>query len=75
LQQRSSTPQDLDEFLVKINNKVKKMIKRGRAALVSTVEVKDVDMLLAEDKEREEKIMKEFGDLRIHLKRFSKRIQ
>src|ERR1043166_2115615 len=37
------------------------MIAQARAALTSTVDVTEVDMLLAEEREREEKILKELG--------------
>ena len=37
------------------------MIAEGRAALTSTVDVTEVEMMMAEEREREEKIMRDLG--------------
>ncbi|GBC03976.1 hypothetical protein RclHR1_05430006 [Rhizophagus clarus] len=52
---------DPEQLLLKVNDKLSDMIAQGRAALTSTVDITEVDMLLAEEKERDERIMKEFG--------------
>ncbi|CAG8626963.1 1813_t:CDS:2 [Dentiscutata erythropus] len=52
---------DQDAFISKINEKLIDMIARGKAALKSTVYVTDADVMLAEEKEREDRIMKELG--------------
>ncbi|RIA90988.1 hypothetical protein C1645_768616 [Glomus cerebriforme] len=52
---------DPDELLLKVNDKLSDMIEQGRAALTSTVDVTEVEMLLAEERERDERIMKELG--------------
>lgn len=60
----SSTTQPEDEeedIFLKFNCKLADMIAEGKAALTSKVNVTDVEMMLAEEKEREERIMKELG--------------
>ncbi|RIA95866.1 hypothetical protein C1645_872492 [Glomus cerebriforme] len=52
---------DDDDIFLKFNCKLADMIAEGRAALTSKVDVTDVEMMLAEEKEREERIMKELG--------------
>ncbi|CAG8584896.1 15224_t:CDS:2, partial [Racocetra fulgida] len=52
---------DHDAFISKVNEKLIDMIARGKAALNSTVSVTDVDIMLAEEREREDRIMKELG--------------
>ncbi|CAG8567237.1 7364_t:CDS:2 [Funneliformis caledonium] len=58
---RAGSYDDPDELLLKVNDKLSDMIAQGRAALTSQVDITEVDMLLAEEREREERIMKEFG--------------
>jgi len=53
--------EDEDDIFLKFNCKLTDMIAEGKAALNSKVEVTELEMLLAEEKEREERIMKEFG--------------
>jgi hypothetical protein len=53
--------EDPEKLLLKVNDTLSDMIAHARAALTSTVDVTEVDMLLAEEREREEKIMKELG--------------
>jgi hypothetical protein len=50
-----------DDIFLKFNCKLADMIAEGKAALSSSVEVTDVEMMIAEEKEREERIMKEHG--------------
>lgn len=50
-----------EDIFLKFNCKLSDMIAEGKAALNSKVEVTEVEMILAEEKEREERIMKEFG--------------
>ncbi|CAJ0630290.1 2338_t:CDS:10 [Entrophospora sp. SA101] len=50
-----------DELLLRINQKLSDMIAQGKAALTSTVEVTEVEMMLIEEREREERIMRELG--------------
>ncbi|CAJ0912642.1 9212_t:CDS:2, partial [Entrophospora sp. SA101] len=50
-----------DELLLRINQKWSDMIAQGKAALTSTVEVTEVEMMLIEEREREERIMRELG--------------
>ncbi|KAF0356584.1 hypothetical protein F8M41_014741 [Gigaspora margarita] len=52
---------DHEAFISKINEKLIDMIARGKAALKSSVYVTDVDVMLAEEKEREDRIKKEIG--------------
>jgi hypothetical protein len=52
---------DPEELLLKVNDKLSDMIAQGRAALTSTVDVTEVEMLLAEEREKDERIMKEVG--------------
>jgi hypothetical protein len=52
---------DPEQLLLKVNDKLSDMIAQGRAALTSTVDVTEVEMLLAEERERDERIMKEIG--------------
>ncbi|CAB4416620.1 unnamed protein product [Rhizophagus irregularis] len=52
---------DDEDIFLKFNCKLSDMIAEGKAALNSKVEVTEVEMILAEEKEREERIMKEFG--------------
>jgi len=52
---------DEEDIFLKFNCKLADMIAEGKAALNSTVDVTDVEMMLAEEKEREERIMREFG--------------
>uniref|UniRef100_A0A1D1XUW1 Uncharacterized protein n=1 Tax=Anthurium amnicola TaxID=1678845 RepID=A0A1D1XUW1_9ARAE len=52
---------DPEELLLKVNDKLSDMIAQGRAALTSTVDVTEVEILLAEEREKEERIMKEVG--------------
>ncbi|GES78907.1 hypothetical protein GLOIN_2v1768878 [Rhizophagus clarus] len=59
-QSENNVDEEEDIFL-KFNCKLSDMIAEGQAALTSTVEVTELEMLLAEEKEREERIMKEFG--------------
>nr|CAG8487281.1 9789_t:CDS:2 [Entrophospora candida] len=54
-------PMDQDELLLKVNEKLSDMISQGTAALNSTVDVTEVEMMLSEEREREEKIMRELG--------------
>ncbi|CAI2182270.1 12911_t:CDS:2 [Funneliformis geosporum] len=58
---RGGSCDDPDELLLKVNDKLSDMIAQGRAALTSQVDISEVDMLLAEEREREERIMKELG--------------
>lgn len=55
------TYDDQDEMLLKVNEKLADMIIQGKAALKSKVDVTEVDMILAEEREREKRIMKELG--------------
>jgi hypothetical protein len=60
----SSTAQHEDEdedIFLKFNCKLSDMIAEGKAALTSKVDVTDVEIMLAEEKEREERIMRELG--------------
>ncbi|RGB40913.1 hypothetical protein C1646_686785 [Rhizophagus diaphanus] len=52
---------DEEDIFLKFNCKLSDMIAEGKAALNRKVEVTEVEMILAEEKEREERIMKEFG--------------
>ncbi|PKY44060.1 hypothetical protein RhiirA4_458229 [Rhizophagus irregularis] len=52
---------DVDIIYERLNSKISDMIAEGEAALISKVEITEVDMILAEEKEYEERIMKEFG--------------
>ncbi|RGB34115.1 hypothetical protein C1646_760913 [Rhizophagus diaphanus] len=52
---------DVDIIFERLNYKISNMIAEGEAALNSKVEITEVDMILAEEKEHEERIMKEFG--------------
>ncbi|PKC67281.1 hypothetical protein RhiirA1_386510 [Rhizophagus irregularis] len=52
---------DVDIIFERLNCKISDMIAEGEAALNSKVEITEVDMILAEEKEYEERIMKEFG--------------
>ncbi|PKC71355.1 hypothetical protein RhiirA1_413323 [Rhizophagus irregularis] len=52
---------DPEQLLLKVNDKLSDMIAQGRAALTSTVDVTEVEMLLAEERERDERIAKEIG--------------
>ncbi|RGB34776.1 hypothetical protein C1646_760154 [Rhizophagus diaphanus] len=52
---------DEDIILKRLNSKISVMIAEAEAALNSKVEVTEIEMILAEEKEREERIMKEFG--------------
>ncbi|CAJ0854432.1 13391_t:CDS:2, partial [Entrophospora sp. SA101] len=54
-------PMDQDELLLKVNEKLSDMISQGTAALNSTVDVTEVEMMLSEEREREERIMRELG--------------
>ncbi|CAG8537620.1 214_t:CDS:2 [Acaulospora morrowiae] len=51
--------EDQDQMLLKVNEKLADMITQGKAALRSTVNVTEVEIMLAEEKERSERIMKE----------------
>ncbi|CAG8588786.1 12937_t:CDS:2, partial [Acaulospora colombiana] len=51
-----------DEFL-RFNYKLMDLIVEGRTALTSTVTVSDVEFLLSEEKEREERIMRELDSI------------
>ncbi|CAG8498371.1 12327_t:CDS:2 [Cetraspora pellucida] len=64
---------DQDAFLSKVNEKLVDMIARGKAALNSTVSITDVDIMLAEERERETRIMKELG-LQTPLNRRNRRL-
>ncbi|CAB4379901.1 unnamed protein product [Rhizophagus irregularis] len=57
----SNVDDDDDIIYKRINCKISNMIAEVTAALNSKAEVTEVDMILAEEKEREERIMKEFG--------------
>ncbi|EXX57580.1 uncharacterized protein OCT59_026127 [Rhizophagus irregularis] len=50
-----------DIILKRLNSKISVMIAEAEAALNSKVEVTELEMMLAEEKERDERIMKEFG--------------
>ncbi|KAG9304453.1 hypothetical protein G9A89_020016 [Geosiphon pyriformis] len=50
-----------EDYFQKFNGKLADMIAEGTAALTSTVDVTEVEMMLAEEREREEKIMKDLG--------------
>ncbi|CAG8702927.1 913_t:CDS:2 [Gigaspora margarita] len=52
---------DQDAMLLKVNEKLADMISQGKAALKSKVDVSEVEIMLAEEKEREERIMKGLG--------------
>ncbi|RGB22452.1 hypothetical protein C1646_776077 [Rhizophagus diaphanus] len=52
---------DEDIIFKRLNCKIPDIIAEVNAALNSKAEVTEVDMILAEEKEREERIMKEFG--------------
>ncbi|CAG8498016.1 6823_t:CDS:2 [Diversispora eburnea] len=52
---------DDDEEFVNFNSKLLELITNGKEALTSKVEVTELEMFLAEEKERDEKIMKELG--------------
>jgi len=52
---------DPEQLLLKVNDKLSDMIAEGRAALTSTVDVTEVEMILAEERERDERIAKEIG--------------
>ncbi|CAG8729253.1 19397_t:CDS:2, partial [Dentiscutata erythropus] len=52
---------DQDAMLLKVNEKLAEMISQGKDALNSTVNVTEVEIMLAEEKERENRIMKELG--------------
>ncbi|CAG8535818.1 6439_t:CDS:2 [Diversispora eburnea] len=52
---------DQDEMLLKVNEKLADMIVQGKAALKSKVDITEVDMILAEEKDREQRIMRELG--------------
>ncbi|CAI2165764.1 25_t:CDS:2 [Funneliformis geosporum] len=53
--------EDEDDIFLKFNCKLTDLIAEGQAALTSTVDVTEVEMMLAEERERDERIMKEFG--------------
>ncbi|PKY49595.1 hypothetical protein RhiirA4_528164 [Rhizophagus irregularis] len=59
---------DEDIMLKRLNSKISVMIAEAEAALNSKAEVTELEMILAEEKERDERIMKEFGiqTLNIH---------
>ncbi|PKB93490.1 hypothetical protein RhiirA5_441146, partial [Rhizophagus irregularis] len=59
---------DDDIILKRLNSKISVMIAEAEAALNSKAEVTELEMILAEEKERDERIMKEFGiqTLNIH---------
>ncbi|RIB10649.1 hypothetical protein C2G38_2043315 [Gigaspora rosea] len=61
LTSQSSRYDDQDAMLLKVNEKLADMISQGKAALISKVDVTEVEIMLAEEKEREERIMKELG--------------
>ncbi|CAB4424331.1 unnamed protein product [Rhizophagus irregularis] len=50
-----------NHILKGLNSKISVMIAEAEAALNSKVEVTELEMILAEEKERDERIMKEFG--------------
>ncbi|CAG8673271.1 1643_t:CDS:1 [Ambispora leptoticha] len=52
-----------DDIVLKLNGKLTHMIEEGKAALKSTVDVTEVEMMLAEaeEREREERIMRDLG--------------
>ncbi|CAG8484361.1 7423_t:CDS:2 [Paraglomus occultum] len=52
---------DEDDLFLKFNCKLADMIAEGRAALTSTVDVTEVEMMMAEEREREEKIRRDLG--------------
>ncbi|CAG8434454.1 13772_t:CDS:2 [Funneliformis mosseae] len=54
-------PEDEDDIFLKFNCKLTDLIAEGQAALTSKVDVTEVEMMLAEEREREERILKEFG--------------
>ncbi|CAB5216773.1 unnamed protein product [Rhizophagus irregularis] len=59
---------DEDIILKRLNSKISVMIAEAEAALNSKAEVTELEMILAEEKERDERIMKVFGiqTLNIH---------
>ncbi|POG80515.1 hypothetical protein GLOIN_2v1800435 [Rhizophagus irregularis DAOM 181602=DAOM 197198] len=59
---------DDDIILKRLNSKISVMIAEAEAALNSKAEVTELEMILAEEKERDERIRKEFGiqTLNIH---------
>ncbi|PKC59798.1 hypothetical protein RhiirA1_492080 [Rhizophagus irregularis] len=59
---------DDDIILKRLNSKISVMIAEAETALNSKAEVTELEMILAEEKERDERIMKEFGiqTLNIH---------
>ncbi|CAB4439902.1 unnamed protein product [Rhizophagus irregularis] len=59
---------DDDITLKRLNSKISVMIAEAEAALNSKAEVTELEMILAEENERDERIMKEFGiqTLNIH---------
>ncbi|RHZ70582.1 hypothetical protein Glove_269g62 [Diversispora epigaea] len=52
---------DQDGMLLKVNEKLADMIVQGKAALKSKVDITEVDMILAEERDREQRIMRELG--------------
>ncbi len=54
-------PEEDDDIFLKFNCRLTDMIDEAKTALNSTADVTEVDMMLAEEKEREERIMKEIG--------------
>ncbi|CAG8571055.1 11766_t:CDS:2 [Ambispora gerdemannii] len=50
-----------DDIVLKLNGKLSDMIAEGKAALTSTVDVTEVEMILAEEREREERILRDLG--------------
>ncbi|PKK70108.1 BTB-domain-containing protein [Rhizophagus irregularis] len=52
---------DEDIILKRLNSKISVMIAEAEAALNSKVEVTELEMILAKEKEHDERIMKEFG--------------
>ncbi|CAB5375678.1 unnamed protein product [Rhizophagus irregularis] len=60
---------DEDIILKRLNSKISVMIAEAEAALNSKVEVTELEMILAKEKEHDERIMKEFGiqTLNVHI--------
>ncbi|CAG8484341.1 7422_t:CDS:2 [Paraglomus occultum] len=52
---------DEDDLFSKFSGKLADMVAEGKAALTSTVDVTEVEMMMAEEREREEKIRRDLG--------------
>ncbi|CAB4426230.1 unnamed protein product [Rhizophagus irregularis] len=62
---------DEDIMLKRLNSKISVMIAEAEAALNSKAEVTELEMILAEEKERDERIMKEFGIQTLNINNYN----